>query len=130
MLLGGGRLICGQLRLLLLLLPGGGLLWRLLVGARGLLRGPVARLLLVGLRVLPVAWVLQVHRSKKCEVVALGLQLRGRIRLWDWLSGIVTTSVRSWPCAAAVCCPAGHPQDWATLQLGAAHTNGIELPLT
>lgn len=74
MLLGGGRLICGHLRLLLLLLlPGGGLLWRLLVGARGLLRGPVARLLLVGLRVLLVAWVLRLLAGVGIILLILGI---------------------------------------------------------
>ena len=106
-LLGWGRLLIGGRLglLLLLLLPGGGLQRRLLVGAGSLLRGPVARLLLVGLRVLLIAWVLQVHRSRGCEVTPLNLQVRGCIRLWDWLSSIVTKkstlSEGSWPCAAA-----------------------------
>ena len=111
--LDGGRLLVrGRLGLLLLLLPGGGLLRRLLVGARGLRRGPVARLLLVGLRVLLIAWVLQAHRSSGCEVIFLGLQLGGWVRLWDWLSGIVTEDTAapegSWP----GCCPAGYFQQW------------------
>ena len=105
-LLGGGRLLVrGRLDLLLLLLPGGGLLRGLLVGARGLLRGPVAWLLLVGLRMLLVAWVLQVHRNKGREVSPLGLQLGGWVRPRDCLSGIVTKEIAvaedSWPCAAA-----------------------------
>ena len=87
----GRLLVGGHQGLLLLLLPGGGLLRRLLVGARGLLRGPVARLRLVGLGALLVAWVLQMHRSGECEVLPLSLQLGGCVRPWDWLSSVVTT---------------------------------------
>ena len=104
-LLGGGRLlVCGHLGLLLLLLPGGGLRRRRLVGARRLLQGPVARRLLVGLRVLLVAWVLRVHRSRGREVLPLSLQLGAGqavgLAQRHYYKGN-RASKGSWPCAAA-----------------------------